>query len=219
MGRHVGRTDGEWAWLWRCVGGLVMGGCLTASGMAAETVLPAQAITFGGTVTAPACTVTLDTDRLRFTRAPGDRWSADDDVAGQTLRLRISRCEADSVGVAFTAAHWPDNPVRGTLTGITHRRQATDEYYTLGPGDGETALQREADSPAPGGDPRQGGVSSAVYYSLAGVTYWYELAPPITVDAVRVLPFRVSMHAGVSSRERGEDETRAANFTLQVSWR
>ncbi|MDN8674811.1 hypothetical protein Q0N22_15425, partial [Staphylococcus aureus] len=79
-----------------------------------------------GKVTAPSCTVKLENDRMTFSlqRDNGE-------AASQTLLLNLSQCEADGVGVTFKAEHWPDNPVRGTLSGATSRQLEQVWYYTL----------------------------------------------------------------------------------------
>lgn len=190
---------------------------------ATESFLAAQDITLSGKVTAPSCTVRLENDRMTFSRQQGSKESST-----QTLRLNLSQCEADGVGVTFKAEHWPDNPVRGTLSGAQSRRREEGWYYTLSPGtdsgengEAEWPMRLADDSPALQKDKQAGGEKTDVYFSLAEVHYWYDLKAPMKEGDVRVIPFQVQVHHGVTKERQATsaDESLESTFTMQISWR
>ncbi|MEL5428880.1 hypothetical protein [Serratia nevei] len=190
---------------------------------ATETFLAAQDITLSGKVTAPSCTVKLENDRMTFSRQQDNR-----ETASQTLRLNLSQCEADGVGVTFKAEHWPDNPVRGTLSGAQSRQREEGWYYTLSPGtdsgengEAEWPMRLADDSPALQKDKQASGDKSDVYFSLAEVNYWYDLKAPMKEGDVRVIPFQVQVHQDITKERQGThiNEALESTFTLQISWR
>ncbi|MDK1711754.1 hypothetical protein QOM18_25940, partial [Serratia marcescens] len=132
--------------------------------------------------------------------------------------------EADGVGVTFKAEHWPDNPVRGTLSGATSRQREQGWYYTLSPGAHDTSgeawpLRLAADSPALVVDTVSGDPPRAAYFSLAGVNYWYDLNTPLKENDVMVIPFAVQVHHALTREDSVPDEGVTSHFTLQLSWR
>lgn len=190
---------------------------------ATETFLAAQDITLSGKVTAPSCTVKLENDRMTFSRQQDNR-----ETASQTLLLNLSQCEADGVGVTFKAEHWPDNPVRGTLSGSQSRQRDNGWYYTLSPGtdNGENGeanwpMRLADDSPALQKDNQAGGDKTNVYFSLAEVNYWYDLKAPMKEGDVRVIPFQVQVHQSMKKEKQATspDEALESTFTMQISWR
>lgn len=188
---------------------------------ATETFLAAQDITVSGKVTAPSCVVKLENDRMTFRRQQDNR-----QTASQTLLLNLSQCEADGVGVTFKAEHWPDNPVRGTLSGAVSRQREQGWYYTLSPGtdsgeDGESTwpMRLAEDSPALQNDKQAGDDKHEVYFSLAEVNYWYDLKAPMKEGDVRVIPFQVQVHQRATKERLSSDEALESTFTMQISWR
>lgn len=190
---------------------------------ATETFLAAQDITLNGRVTAPSCTVKLENDRMTFSRQRDNK-----EMASQTLLLNLSQCEADGVGVTFKAEHWPDNQVRGTLTGTQSRQRDNDWYYTLSPGtdsgaNGEAIwpMHLAEDSPALQQDKQAGGDKHEVYFSLAEVNYWYDLKTPMKEGDVRVIPFQVQVHQDITKERQAMStgDMLESTFTMQISWR
>lgn len=184
-----------------------------------ETFLPSREITLSGTVTAPSCQVKLEDDRLTFARQ-----TAGKETGGQvqTLRLRLSECDADGVGMMFTATHWPDAPERGRLQEKNGGAYATQWYYTISPQDSQKdawPLTLAPDSPAPlrgtGGKMQE----EQTYFSLDKVNYWYDMKTPLKAGDVMVIPLAVTVrHDDTQRAEKAEDELEAY-FTLQLSWR
>lgn len=194
---------------------------------APEMYLAAQDITLSGNVTTPSCAVKLENDRMTFSRQQDDRYTARS-LSTQTLRLDLSQCEADGVGVMFKAEHWPENPVRGSLRGTQSTQRDGNWYYTISPGaesdsgDMRWPLRLAKDSVAPEADKQSGENNKDVYFSLAEVNYWYDLNAPLKESDVLVIPFSVQVHQA-PTRDRNirkeDDETLESNFTLQLSWR
>lgn len=192
-----------------------------------ETFLAAQDITLSGTVTAPSCTVKLENDRLTFSRQPQGEPDSKRNPALQTLRLNLSQCEVDAVGVMFKAEYWADNPVRGTLRSKQQGQRNDVWYYTISPGadsDNPAAwpLTLAEDSPQPEADKQQEDnrvANPAQYFSLAEVNYWYDLKEPLKENDVLVIPFNVRAHRGQLQKKENPPGELEANFTLQLSWR
>ncbi|MCW2456360.1 UNVERIFIED_ORG: hypothetical protein M2414_004117 [Rahnella aquatilis] len=192
-----------------------------------ETYLAAQDITLSGTVTSPSCTVKLENDRLTFTRQQQDEQDGKRNPALQTLRLNLSQCEVDGVGVMFKAEYWPDNPVRGTLRDRQQKLRNDALYYTISPGADEEnpaawPLTLAEDSPQPEADKQQEenkASSPAQYFSLAEVNYWYDLKTPLKENDVLVIPFNVRVHRTLTQKKENNLGELESNFTLQLSWR
>lgn len=188
---------------------------------ATETFLASQDITLSGKVTAPSCTVKLENEQMTFSRRQEGK-----EAASQTLLLNLSQCEADGVGVTFKAEHWPDNPVRGTLSGKQSHQRDGGWYYTLSPGvgggdGGEAAwpMRLADDSPALQKDKQTGDENHNVYFSLAEVNYWYDLKAPMNYGDVRVIPFQVRVHRSMTKDKQLADDMLESTFTMQISWR
>lgn len=192
-----------------------------------ETYLAAQDITLSGTVTAPSCTVKLENDRLTFTRRQQGEQDNRRNPALQTLRLNLSQCEVDAVGVMFKAEYWPDNPVRGMLRDKQQGQRSDALYYTISPGSDEDnpaawPLTLAEDSPQPEADKQQEEnkvATPAQYFSLAEVNYWYDLKEPLKENDVLVIPFNVRVHHGLAQKKENSEGELESNFTLQLSWR
>ncbi|WP_371972972.1 hypothetical protein ACB496_15265 [Lelliottia nimipressuralis] len=195
-----------------------------------ETYLAAQDITLSGTVTAPSCTVKLENNRLMFTRQQQDAQgvqSSRHNPTIQTLRLNLSQCEVDGVGVMFKAEYWPDNPVRGTLRDRAQRQRNDALYYTISPGADEEnpaawPLTLAEDSPQPEADKQQEenrAANPAQYFSLAEMNYWYDLKTPLKENDVLVIPFNVRVHRALTQKKESNPGELESNFTLQLSWR
>ncbi|MGQ5837770.1 hypothetical protein ACUNIZ_25660 [Serratia sp. IR-2025] len=148
----------------------------------AEIFLPSQPLTVSGEVLAPSCTVRLEDGRVDF-RLGSDTGKA---PAPQVLRLHLSECESDEVGLTLRARHWPDLPVRGSLTDPQTQNRSPAWYYTVGPD--LTAIRLSVDSPVLLNE--QGVAMDGRYFALSGVTYWLGIRQketlPLTVEAHRV---------------------------------
>ncbi|MBH2767761.1 hypothetical protein I5Q31_11075 [Serratia marcescens] len=171
----------------------------------AEMFLPSQSLTVSGEVMAPSCTARLEDDRVEFRLGP----EAGATPLTRSLRLHLSACEVDEVGVTLRARHWPDLPNRGSLTDPQTQRRSLAWYYTVGPD--LTAIRLSVDSPALLND--RGVATDGRYFALSDVTYWLGIRDEVTV------PLTVEVHreAGVSNAQTPLSMTET--FMLTVSYR
>ncbi|WP_275150821.1 hypothetical protein [Citrobacter koseri] len=198
-----------------------------------ETYLAAQGITVNGRVTAPSCTVRLENNQMTFgesaTSGSGAEGATAEDGAIQTLKLNVSECDADGVGMLFKADYWPDMPERGVLRGVKTRRASGGWYYTVSPGREDNAgwplkLSQDSDE-KPVTDIRLKGTDERQYYKLSEVNYWYDLKSPLRDGDEMIIPLTVSLHKTRLSEEdtRRESKRREGEldgtFTIQLSWR
>lgn len=194
----------------------------------AEAFLPMQDISVNGKVIAPTCSARFEEDYLRFAKtARGVGEPRDIEDRTRTLRLNLSQCDVDGIGVMFTAEFWPDFPARGRLRDKATQRPSEVWYYLLAPadkrgGDAAWPLLLSPDSPAletekqHGNDNAQG---DRRYFSLNKVNYWYDVKTPPKENEVLVIPFTVSVHHSVKRVNEPAQGELDATFTLQLSYR
>ncbi|HCR2979780.1 TPA: hypothetical protein ON189_004987 [Serratia marcescens] len=113
------------------------------------------------------------------------------------------------MGLTLRARHWPDLPVRGSLTDLQTQRRSSVWYYTVGPD--LTAIRLSVDSPTLLND--RGVATDGRYFALSGVTYWLGVRDEVTV------PLMVGVY-----RETGASDVQAPlsmteTFMLTVSYR
>ncbi|EKN5096030.1 hypothetical protein ACSOQX_003020 [Yersinia enterocolitica] len=191
----------------------------------AETFLPMQDITVSGKVTAPGCTARLENDWLRFDKKKSDLKAQA--AQKQTLRLNLSQCEVEGVGVMFRAESWPDYPARGSLKDKKTQQHSDAWYYTVAvetDDNAETAwpLLLSADSPELETNEHHqtdSNNSNGHYFSLNKVTYWYDVKEPLKENDVLIIPFSVEVHHDMTREDTREQDELDANFTLQLSYR
>lgn len=198
-----------------------------------ETYLAMQDITLSGRVTAPSCTVRLDDNQLKFS-APedGDVTSGTKvgngsdgnhhDGATQTLRLNVSECDADGVGMLFKADYWPEMPVRGTLRTTPGHQASEALYFTLSPGresDDTWPLKLARDSEKTEAEKDQPVSDDSQYYRLSEVNYWYDLKKPLRDGDEMVIPLTVTLHQVRMKENKSARGDLEGTFTIQLSWR
>lgn len=182
-----------------------------------ETFLPSREISLSGTVTAPSCQVKLEEEQLNFSRQTGGN-----DMQVQTLHLRLSECDANGIGMTFTATHWPDMPERGVLQEENSGAYATRWYYTISPQDSpedEWPLTLAPDSPAPRQVTGRNKTDAQAYFSLDRVNYWYDMKAPLKTGDMLVIPFAVTVRHDDTQRAELTEDDLEAKFTVQLSWR
>lgn len=192
-----------------------------------ETYLPAQDITISGRVTAPTCQARLDTDALKFRRprprdgtvTRGEAGAAQgEDGNRQVMRLLLSECEFDGLGLMFKAESLPGFPSRGGLRSADDNVLNNGAWYSVGPGTpenrGEMAL-----TPAPDSAALDRGPGGETYFRLNQEMYWFGLSATLKGEESMSIPFEVRMHYAGDGVARKQGELLSARFTLQVSYR
>ncbi|MGV3345639.1 hypothetical protein ACGVWS_07790 [Enterobacteriaceae bacterium LUAb1] len=214
----------RWSILAGILSGLIL--CFALSGRivnaGTEMFLPSHEINLSGKVTAPSCTVKLEKTQLNFTHAGAVTKRSGPEKLTQTLRLHLSQCETDGVGIMFKAEYWPDNKVRGKLQDKETQEYSTAWYYTIGPEtENETIwpLYLAENSPRPEVDKQRDINSHERYFNLAEVNYWYDLKTPLKENSDLAIPFNVSVHHDIEKEDKNSQNELGATFTLQLSWR
>lgn len=200
--------------------------CLTAGIVQAgpETSLAMQDITLHGRVTAPSCTVRFENSQLTFAAMGqgNNKEGMTSGAATQVLKLQVSECNADGIGMRFAAEHWPEMPVRGMLRSVAGRTASEAMYYTLGPGDESDAtwpLKRVQNEDVPEVKKGQTQGEERRYYRLSGDTYWYDFKTPLQGDSDRMIPLAVELHPARQKDNKTAPRDTSGTFTLELSWR
>lgn len=190
----------------------------------AETFLPAQDITISGMMTSPSCTARLEESHLNFQQ---DKKQGTNGVQSQTLKLNVSQCEIDEIGVLFKADYWPYHSARGQLKGKASQKLTRYWYYMLAPemeneNSAAWPLILASDSPELEMDVQNTTDSNSKekrYFSLKGVNYWYELKESLRASDALIIPFSVTVHHINTGGGRTDDEEMDGTFTVQLTYR
>ncbi|NIH07133.1 hypothetical protein [Providencia rettgeri] len=185
-----------------------------------ETQLSNQEMTLSGKLFSPSCTVRLENSHLIFSYKQGNTTS----LNKQFLKLSLSQCDIDSVGIMFKAEHWPEYPARGIFREVTSKERNDLWYYTVSPGIDDNSgfpllLSFSTDSPIPRIETSSGDESNGLNFSLAAVNYWFEITTPLRERDELTIPFSIQVHHRLASADKMQDGPLEANFTLQISWK
>lgn len=212
--------------LWHALAGVLLPGLIVGSQnlslARAETFFPAQDITISGRMTPPSCTARLEESHLNFEQ---EKNQGTNGVQSQTLKLNVSQCEIDEIGVLFKADYWPYHPARGQLRGKASQKLARYWYYMLAPENENSAawpLILASDSPELEIDVQNTTESNSKekrYFSLKGVNYWYELKDSLRAGDALIIPFSVTVRHINTGGGRTDDEEMDGTFTLQLTYR